>query len=406
MDDAALPPPEPWQAIVRVERPDGSAQRPDVMMMQLLYQMYRPKGTTIAMLRSLPCYDLRSAYGDEDIEQAFYTIFHQDAFRMHEGRWLPNWDHVMKVEDVPYIREAMFFYNYVVEFGEGIRAIVNRAYIATKEEARFGWTDMAKAKWAIHQCFRVRPNRELSADGGESYAELTEGSINKLLAAIKRRFRITEKDISIDGGCGYNFLMAYIAQMTSCKVYSIEYVPTKIYLGIKSSIMAMQHDLLMNYNIAYVPWDMMLLASLGPATIAIFYDEAFTDNLLEYICTMLVKPSTTLKCVVFFKPGKCKTLKEDIEAWGDLEFVEIVPGMSKYAGGGSNTAYLFRPKPNKPQAVHESTCNNTKVLTAVALYDNYLFPVWEAENVMARLEHYRKLLLFAEEMISKKNGPM
>jgi hypothetical protein len=249
---------------------------------------------------------------------------------------------------------------------------------------------MAKAKWAIHQCFWVRPNHELSADGGKSYADLMEGSINKLLATIKRCFRIMEKDIFIDCGCGYNFLMAYIAQMTSCKVYGVEYVQTKIYLGIKSSIMAMQHDLLMNYNIAYVPWDMMLLASLGPATIAIFYDEAFMDNLLEYICTMLVKPSTTLKCVVFFKPGKCKTLKEDIEAWGDLEFVEIIPSMSKYA------------KPNKPQAVHESTCNNTKVLTAVALYDNDLFPVWEAENVMAHLEHYRKLLLFAEEMILKK----
>jgi hypothetical protein len=110
---------------------------------------------------------------------------------------------------------------------------------------------------------------------------------------------ITSGDVFVEGGCGYNFMMAYIAQLTSCKVYGIEFVPNKIFLGLQSVVNAINSEELINYNIGYIPWDLFWLESLGPATIAIFNDEAFPRGLVEHICKTLVKPSTTLRCLLF-----------------------------------------------------------------------------------------------------------
>jgi hypothetical protein len=97
------------------------------------------------------------------------------------------------------------------------------------------------------------------------------------------------------------------------------YVPTKVYLAMKSTIRAIKGGGLSNYKIGYIPWD-----------IAIFFDEAFPLPLIEHICTRLLKPSMTLKATVFFKPSKVCTLHEDIaDCWGYLELVVTLPGLQK-----------------------------------------------------------------------------
>jgi hypothetical protein len=85
-------------------------------------------------------------------------------------------------------------------------------------------------------------------------------------------------------------MMADIAQSTSCKVYGIEFITNKIFLAMQSAVSAIKSGELINCNIGYIPWDLTLLESLGPATIAIFNDEAFSSELVEHICKTLVKP--------------------------------------------------------------------------------------------------------------------
>jgi hypothetical protein len=52
----------------------------------------------------------------------------------------------------------------------------------------------------------------LSADGGNIYVELSIGSINKLLEMLKTKVQISEDNVFVDDRCGYNFMMAHIAQ--------------------------------------------------------------------------------------------------------------------------------------------------------------------------------------------------
>jgi hypothetical protein len=63
--------------------------------------------------------------------------------------------------------------------------------------------------------------------------ELTVKSIEMIIGIIKNRIGISANDIF---GCGYNFMMAYIAQLTGCNVHGIEYMRTKVFIGMVSTI--------------------------------------------------------------------------------------------------------------------------------------------------------------------------
>ena len=181
-----------------------------------------------------------------------------------------------------------------------VNAILQWADAGKEEQHKAELPPKVKASRAVISAFWQKNNKDLSADGGDTYAELTVKSIETVIGIIKNTIGISADDIFVDGGCGYNFMMAYIAQLTGCNVYGIEYVRTKVFMGMVSTIQAIKTKELTNYNsIAYIPWDMFLLDSLGPATIAIFFDEAFPRSLIEHICRVLLKTSTTLKGALF-----------------------------------------------------------------------------------------------------------
>jgi hypothetical protein len=79
----------------------------------------------------------------------------------------------------------------------------------------------------------------------------------------------TADNIFVDGGCGYNFMMAHLAQVTGCKTYGIEYVCNKVFLGMQLVIEAIQQGELDNYNIGYVPWD-VFVGVVGPSDNCLF----------------------------------------------------------------------------------------------------------------------------------------
>ena len=250
----------------------------------------------------------------------YHYLFHERSFIMKDGKWAPNWKYVMRVKDVlaPFggekkLKNLEKDCRAKLHDIQALLAASRRAHDGELKQHRAELSPQSKALCCVETNFQHKDNNELLADGGNTYVEFTRSSIDKLLEGIKVHIKICASDIFVDGGCGYNFMMAYIAQETGCKVYGIEYVSTKVFLGTVLALWALSTNELTNHKIMYVPSNMCSLESLGPATIAIFFDEAFTDSLLNHICTQLVKPSTTLRATVFFKAGKCRTLIKDIE---------------------------------------------------------------------------------------------
>lgn len=114
---------------------------------------------------------------------------------------------------------------------KSVQGLLNRAKHGESLQEKDERPQMEKILDAVTHFFWPSVNKDLSADGGDTYAELTVGSITKLYNWLSTTITITTDDIILDGGCGYNFMMAYLAQVTGCKTYGIEYVPTKVYLA-------------------------------------------------------------------------------------------------------------------------------------------------------------------------------
>jgi SAM-dependent methyltransferase len=382
--------------------PDAVARVNDAWMMRCLIKQYVPIGTTLVELRQRQRYELPLHFCDNEVENIFYTnLFHEESFIMKDGKWAPNWDHVMQVKDVlgPYggevaLMELEKYHRAELHDINALFAALRRADSGKMEQCRAEASPQVKALNAVLSAFRHKNNKDLSADGGDTYAELTVKSIDNLLEGLRQTIGIGDNDIFVDGGCGYNFMMAYVAQVTGCKVYGIEYVSTKVYMGMMSALRALEANELTNYKIGYIPWDMYLLESLGPATIAIFFDEAFPRSLLEHICRVLVKPSTTLRAAVFFKPSKQRDLTKLIEYWGDLQHVRTIKGLKKFGSHEGNTAYLFIPSPNHNEG-QKLMAAAGQGLTEAVMMSAYLAPAWSDDPHIC-LKHYAKEVQKAE----------
>jgi hypothetical protein len=66
-------------------------------------------------------------HGDEKVQQVFYCIYHDAAFIESESKWLPNYEHVMNVEDVPSICEDMVAMEETIKHFQAIKAVVKMA---------------------------------------------------------------------------------------------------------------------------------------------------------------------------------------------------------------------------------------------------------------------------------------
>ena len=82
----------------------------DASMMRYLIKQYVPIGTTLHDLKDWPCYNLESQFKDEELQRIFYKdLFHPATFIMKDGKWFPNYKHILPVEDVlgPGMKESL-----------------------------------------------------------------------------------------------------------------------------------------------------------------------------------------------------------------------------------------------------------------------------------------------------------
>ena len=112
--------------------------------------------------------------------------------------------------------------------------------------------------------------KESQADPRDTYAELTVGSIDKLLKCIQSHVPLGRDDVIVNGGAGYNFMAAHIVQSIPGSVFGIEYNPYKAFIGTAKMIQALESKTLTNTCIGYIAKDMKSLNSLGLATFATF----------------------------------------------------------------------------------------------------------------------------------------
>jgi len=68
----------------------------------------------------------------------------------------------------------------------------------------------------VYGPFRSRSAKELGADGGETNAELTRESVNKILNRLSEKFGVDEADVLVDAGAAYNIFAIHAAQVLGC----------------------------------------------------------------------------------------------------------------------------------------------------------------------------------------------
>jgi hypothetical protein len=122
--------------------------------------------------------NLEMKHGDENVQQVFYCIYHEAAFIESDGKWLPNYEHVMNVEDVPGIHEDMVAVEETIKHFQAIKAVVKRAECGKAEQCKAEQPEEIKVQVAVNGYFWSTINISLLANGGNIYVELTIGSIN------------------------------------------------------------------------------------------------------------------------------------------------------------------------------------------------------------------------------------
>lgn len=216
-------------------------------------------------------------------------------------------------------------------------------------------------------------------------------------------------------GCGHKIADSAMITLRKSKspntgIYCSIWQPARQYLinfagQEEQTIQAINENELINYNIGYVPWDLYLLESLGPATIAIFFDEAFPRSLVEHICRVLVKPSTTLRAAVFFKPSKQPNLIKRIAEWGNLVQVATVKHLSKMIGGEGNTAYVYTRDNNRKEG-QKRMVQDKQGLSETAMVDKDLAPASsEDQQGLPEADLVNKHLLSEADMVEKYLAP-
>ena len=250
---------------------------------------------------------------------------------------------------------------------------------------------------AVHNVYtyvRSKTSHSLSADGGDTNAELTKASANDLIQHMMNEGVITATDVVMDGGCAYNVFASHVAQLAKCKVWGCEYVPTRVFIATGNMLRALEDPddvgSLINPKIAYVPVDLYKLTSFGPTTVAYFFDEAFSLRLVEHICLTAAKTSS-LSYILSFKASKRSSVHSTFARFGFVRLPEKTKKVRK-SGGEHNTVYVYERADcalPEPTGDHKSVCACARMSDDV-LANSYLWPAW-SDDPTVRRRHYERL---------------
>ena len=137
----------------------------------------------------------------------------------------------------------------------------------------------------VASVFNSQENKELSADGEDTNASLTQQSARKLCEALREFVGVTENDSVMDGGAACNYTLASMAQILDVNVVGVEYVDNRVFLGAKSHLKMLDEteecwwipdDF--NRRIAYAMMDLFHMKSFNLVTILYIFDEGTLTN--------------------------------------------------------------------------------------------------------------------------------
>jgi hypothetical protein len=374
--------------------------------MRLLLCMYTTPEVTWDAIRTLPNLHLPSQVSDDEIVKYFFARFSSGSFVLADQSLKPSKrliliETLLKCALIPKQVALTRLQDEIAEM-KAKRNVAEKSLKSLQYQTR---SPQDRAIRNVYTYIRSTFSKQLSADGGDTNAEITEASVEKLVIMLIDAGYLNEYSVLFDGGCSYNVFAAHIAQRVGCKVWGCEYVPTRVFIGAASMLRALEDKqevgTLYNRLIAFIFSDLFALQSFGPTTLAYFFDEAFPLALIRYLLYVAANNSPSLQYIVSFKASKRRSVHKIFLEYGFERMSETMQ-VTKTGSKEKNTAYVYKHTDIKgtkssakpPQLSCQGYPLNEAELTAL------LHASWGVENG-SQQQYYENLYTKAEGVLSR-----
>ena len=345
-------------------------------------------------MRQTPLFHLKNEVSSEALQAYFFNMFTANSFALQGRSVIAIHPRLREVATV-LAQHTLVAESTLKANASCVKEMKRRQSAARKAEKRQKYLQRSPKYLAtrnVYTYIRSTISQNLSADGGDTNAELTEHTAKLLVDTLCAIGALHQDSVFMDGGCAYNVFCSHIAQVVGCRVWGIEYVATRCYLATANMLRALRDPKnigsLVNPKIAFVPLDLRQFTSFGPTTIAYFFDEAFPLSLIEHNC-LAAANTPSLNYIVSYKASKRRSIHEVFTRHG----FDLLPSKVKVTkcGGEQNTAYVYERRTGvaaKAPPPHRSHERGT--VTNKQLMEKYLMPAW-CDDPNVRLRHYKML---------------
>lgn len=368
-------------------------------IMRILCTRYT-SAETVEEIAKLPMFHRENKVPDEAISDYFFKTFTVNSFALDGQKVVCIDPKLMDVEVLCSTRVREHESDLCTRLAQmkALKLKHNAAIKAEKRQLYLAQDAKARAIRNVYSYVRSSTSQSLSADGGDTNAELTQGSAQQLIEYLIKADILHEHDVFMDGGAAYNTFASHVAQVAKCRTWGVEYVTTRFYIATANMLNAFadpqRHGELVNPKIAYAPLNLYSLTMFGPTTLAYFFDEAFPIALIEH--NVLVAANTPgLVYILSYKASKRRSVHGIFERFG---FVRQDAVKVKKCGGEHNTVYIYK---RSDCAVPLSEVEPTRAcssLTKEMLMQKYLDPAWSDDPNVRRC-HYEALHHEAENRL-------
>lgn len=245
--------------------------------------------------------------------------------------------------ELPVAQEVM-----VSEEGVVVQDTVD-ADVAAGNQNQRNVQEIARAVTLVYTMIRRTYSNHLNNDGSDINAELTQGSVDRIIRQLQNANILTPSSIFMDGGCSFNVAAAHLAQVVGCRVWGCEYVMARIYMGSSNMMDALESDALINPKIAYAPISLLHLRSLGDTTVAYYFDEAFDTPLVRHNAKAC-RDTPSVQFICSFKASKTRSVHSIFAEYGFELRNDLTCIVYKHGSGAGNTIYVYErfcPPPAK-----------------------------------------------------------
>jgi hypothetical protein len=180
---------------------------------------------------------------------------------------------------------------------------------------------------------------DLSSDGYDTFAELTRGSIDKMINYLVKETKLSENDVFLDGGCASNCVACHVADLVNCRAWGIEYIVNRVYTASNAYLKGFREGAFHNTKVGYIREDLASFQHFGETTYAFFFDEAFNEDLVNH-CVQAAANTPSLRYYITFKQSKTRSVAFTFRDNG-FKLIDKMK-VSKAISGESNTIYIYQ----------------------------------------------------------------